>query len=75
MDPASPVLVKGKPLKIVGFLKQFEHKATDQRKFEIGTNNISQMKRNLVNESEGDDDGEPSEKKDKIDVRLFLPLI
>lgn len=63
------MLVKGKPLKIVNFLKQFEHSAVDQRKFEIGTNSMSQMKRVLASESEGANDGEPSEKKDKIEVR------
>lgn len=75
MDAKSAVLVKGKPLKIVSFLKQFEHKAAvDQRKFGTGTNQISQMKRILVNESEVADDGEPSEKKDKIEVIFCVML-
>lgn len=68
MDSTS-MLAKGKPLKIVSFLKKFEHSAVDQRKFEIGTNSMSQMKRVLASESEGANDGEPSEKKDKIEVR------
>jgi hypothetical protein len=68
MDPKSSELVKGKPLEIVGFLKQFEHKAADQRKFGNGANHNSQMKRILKIESDSSSDGEPSEKKDKIEV-------
>lgn len=71
MDSKTSELIKGKPLKIVGYLKKFEHKAADQRKFGIGSNGSNhnpKMKRILVNESESSEDGEPSEKKDKIEV-------
>jgi len=61
MEPKK-VIINGKPLKVISFLKQFERPSSNQPQF--GSDRSSAMKRMLENGADSSD-GEPSEKKDR----------